>query len=723
LPSSWANAQNSQVKQFLAGIILGMVAASGWSDDVLPYSPELVQKAESGDALAQYNLGRAYLHGKGVTGDYKEAVKWFIKSAEQGNSFGQNAQGVCYRDGLGVSKDEKEAVKWFIKSAEQGNMKAQYNLGRCYQTGGGVPRNEKEAVKLYTKAAEQEYAAAQYKLGGCYYKGVGVGKDEKEALKWYTKVSSLQLQKKGSLDNRYIGLGSMETGNFAKSKEALLLAGNNYGPTAVNIKPESMRLTGASLPAYDSVLQILDPEGNEIGTGVFCDAEGWVLTAAHVVAGQEQINVRDKNMNLWNVEAICPGDFSNDIALLKTTSRNCLFVEVADDDLNLSDKVVQIGHPYGVMNQIISEGVISSLKGDGNTWNCSFASMPGNSGSPVFNEEWELVGITSRATYFSDSKTDSDLSRTWVVPLGYLKKILQDGKNNKNFHPIALSKEWESRCKFWSSTESKQARKLLAVNTLLSDSFEEPNPQKAAAIIVTEAERGSPEAINLLGQISYKGEGVPKDPEKAFQLWRESAEMGNTQAMNRLGTELGREGVASKNRGEALKWFQKAAEQGDADGMATTGAYYFNGWGVERDFQQAEKWIQASAEKGSAFGQYVYGLMFECGYGVRLNPGKSAYWYEQSAKGGYIEGMVKYGQCLEYGSGVRENQAEAIVWYKKAADKKSASALFFLGSAYANGRGVPKDFSRAVDLWKQSSKMGNQDAIRRLITIGVEVIE
>ena len=684
---SLANAQNSYMKQLLVVLLVGLITTSGWSEDVVPYSPELVKKAESGDALAQYNLGRAYLHGKGVTGDYKEAVKWFIKSAEQGN------------------------------------MKAQYNLGRCYQTGKGVAKDEKKAVKLYTKAAEQEYAVAQYKLGGCYDKGEGVGKDEKEALKWYTKVSSLQLQKKGSLDNRFIGLGSMETGNFAKSKEALLLAGNNYGPTAVNIKPESMRLAGASLPAHDSVLHILDPEGNEIGTGVFCDAEGWVLTAAHVVAGQEQINVRDKNMNLWNVEAICPGDFSNDIALLKTTSRNSSFVEVANDDLNLSEKVVQIGHPYGVMNQIISEGVISSLKGDGNTWKCSFVSMPGNSGSPVFNEEWELVGISSRATYFIDAKTDSDLYRTWVVPLGDLKKILQDGKNDKNFHPIALSKEWESRCKFWSSTESKQARKLLAVNTLLSDSFEEPNPQKAAAIIVTEAERGSPEAINLLGLISYKGEGVPKDPEKAFQLWRESAEMGNTQAMNRLGTELGREGVASKNRGEALKWFQKAAEQGDADGMATTGAYYFNGWGVERDFQQAEKWIQASAEKGSAFGQYVYGLMFECGYGVRLNPGKSAYWYEQSAKGGYIEGMVKYGQCLEYGSGVRENQAEAIVWYKKAADKKSASALFFLGSAYANGRGVAKDFSRAVDLWKQSSKMGNQDAIRRLTTIGVEVTE
>jgi TPR repeat protein len=345
-------------------------------------------------------------------------------------------------------------------------------------------------------------------------------------------------------------------------------------------------------------------------------------------------------MNLWNVEAICPGDFSNDIALLKTASRNCLFVEVADDDLNLSDKVVQIGHPYGVMNQIISEGLISSLKGDGNTWNCSFASMPGNSGSPVFNEEWELVGISSRATYFSDSKTDSDLSRTWVVPLGYLKKILQDGKNNKNFHPIALSKEWESRCKFWSSTESKQARKLLAVNTLLSDSFEEPNPQKAAAIIVTEAERGSPEAINLLGVISYKGEGVPKDPEKAFKLWRESAEMGNTKAMNRLGTELGREGVASKNRGEALKWFQKAAEQGDACAQFNLGIAFFKGEGVAVDKVESVKWYRLAAEQGNANAQFNLGVAFYHGDGVSVNKVEGLKWIKLAAENGFPKAIA-----------------------------------------------------------------------------------
>ena len=38
--------------------------------------------AEQGYAGAQYNLGLIYANGKGVTQDYKEAVKWYRKAAE-----------------------------------------------------------------------------------------------------------------------------------------------------------------------------------------------------------------------------------------------------------------------------------------------------------------------------------------------------------------------------------------------------------------------------------------------------------------------------------------------------------------------------------------------------------------------------------------------------------------------------------------------------------------
>jgi TPR repeat protein len=54
-------------------LLVGMFAIAGWAEDAKPeaYSPELVKDAE-----AQYKLGRSYYNGKGVTKDYKEAVKW-----------------------------------------------------------------------------------------------------------------------------------------------------------------------------------------------------------------------------------------------------------------------------------------------------------------------------------------------------------------------------------------------------------------------------------------------------------------------------------------------------------------------------------------------------------------------------------------------------------------------------------------------------------------------
>ena len=103
-------------------LTLGLLAVSGRAEQPKPepYSPELVKKAEAGDAKAQCNLGTCYARGEGVTQDYKEAIKWWTKAAEQGNVNAQFYLASCYGLGQGVTKDEKEAVKWCTKAAEQG---------------------------------------------------------------------------------------------------------------------------------------------------------------------------------------------------------------------------------------------------------------------------------------------------------------------------------------------------------------------------------------------------------------------------------------------------------------------------------------------------------------------------------------------------------------------------------------------------------------------------
>src|SRR5208283_3247834 len=96
---------------------------------------DLKSKAEHGDAHSQVALGLLYENGKGVTQDYKEAVKWYLKAAEQGNAIGQSNLGVMYEHGKGITQDYKEAVKWYLKSAEQGNAYGQSELGVMYEHG------------------------------------------------------------------------------------------------------------------------------------------------------------------------------------------------------------------------------------------------------------------------------------------------------------------------------------------------------------------------------------------------------------------------------------------------------------------------------------------------------------------------------------------------------------------------------------------------------------
>ena len=150
----------------------------------------LLEAAEQGHALAQFNLGVCYHKGTGVSKDEGEAVRWYRKAAEQGDAQGQCNLGVCYELGSGLlHKEQGEAVRWYRKAAEQGDADAQCNLGVCYEYGTGVSKDEWEAVRWYRKAAEQGNAQAQCNLGVCYEFGTGVSKDEGEAVRWYRKAA------------------------------------------------------------------------------------------------------------------------------------------------------------------------------------------------------------------------------------------------------------------------------------------------------------------------------------------------------------------------------------------------------------------------------------------------------------------------------------------------------------------------------------------------------
>jgi len=149
----------------------------------------LMEKASSGDANAQYELGKMYVTGEGEPQDFAQGAMWYRRAADQGYADAQLSLGAMYARGHGVPQDNVQAAFWMRKSADQGGAFAQYSLGFLYGIGAVVPQDYAQSILWFRKAADQGFAAAQFSLGVDYEKGLGVPKDDAQAAVWYRKAA------------------------------------------------------------------------------------------------------------------------------------------------------------------------------------------------------------------------------------------------------------------------------------------------------------------------------------------------------------------------------------------------------------------------------------------------------------------------------------------------------------------------------------------------------
>lgn len=96
-----------------------------------------------------------YLHGIGVTQNYRTAAEWFAKAAAEGNAEGYYNLALLSKEGKGVKLDVAEGIRLLRLAASQdisveirgmelpniGVVEAEHSLGLSYQEGVGVPQN------------------------------------------------------------------------------------------------------------------------------------------------------------------------------------------------------------------------------------------------------------------------------------------------------------------------------------------------------------------------------------------------------------------------------------------------------------------------------------------------------------------------------------------------------------------------------------------------------
>lgn len=167
------------------------------------YSPELIKAANDGDELAQYWLGDCYNLGRGVSINYDEAYKWYLKSAEQGLDSAQISVADCYSDAKGVEQDFSKALFWINKAVSQNNSLAINNLGDFYWYGNGVKADTVKAVELYRKSAEKGCVTGMINLGYSYLYGTGSKSDTLKAIQLFENAEKKKKYSAASFFSAY----------------------------------------------------------------------------------------------------------------------------------------------------------------------------------------------------------------------------------------------------------------------------------------------------------------------------------------------------------------------------------------------------------------------------------------------------------------------------------------------------------------------------------------
>jgi serine protease Do len=159
--------------------------------------------------------------------------------------------------------------------------------------------------------------------------------------------------------------------------------------------------TRADLNNVKKKLNAVDPPHtfNRGGTGFLIDPNGYLITNAHVVKNATVVDVQNA---LGEYRArIIQLDHQTDLALLKIDDTsyhafNGLPYGISKSDGELGEEVFTLGFPRPEI--VYNKGYLSAetgYQGDTTAFQLTIAANPGNSGTPVLNNEGEVVGMVS----------------------------------------------------------------------------------------------------------------------------------------------------------------------------------------------------------------------------------------------------------------------------------------------------------------------------------------
>jgi serine protease Do len=305
------------------------------------------------------------------------------------------------------------------------------------------------------------------------------------------------------------------------------------GPAVVNVTTTSLRGGPGDAPSSDDPLfdyfRRSRPHGGPrqelpihgIGSGFIIDAQGYVLTNAHVVADAEQVTVRLPGSKREHKARVVGSDPQTDVALLKVDAGNLPVVTLGDSaQLKAGEWVAAIGSPFG-FDSTITAGIVSATERTlpDETYvpfiQTDVPVNPGNSGGPLLNTRGEVVGINSQIYSRSGGYQGVSFAIPISVAMDIAKQLRAEGHVTRGRLGVGIQEV---------STQLAQSFKLNEARGALVSAVDPEGPAAKSGflpgdVILRFAGKDVADAADLPRLVARTAPGTAVDVE----VWREAA--------------------------------------------------------------------------------------------------------------------------------------------------------------------------------------------------------
>ncbi|MFC2026252.1 S1C family serine protease [Chloroflexota bacterium] len=170
------------------------------------------------------------------------------------------------------------------------------------------------------------------------------------------------------------------------------------------------------------------------GSGFVFDAEGHIVTNAHVVHGADELDVIFSDETMRASEVVGE-DLNSDLAVIKVESLPAGVIPLILGDIDevaVGQTVIAIGNPFG-LGGTLTGGIVSALgrtipaltpRSIPQSIQTDAAINPGNSGGPLLNMSGEVIGVNAQIETGNTSRSNSGVG--FAIPVSILERVIPE---------------------------------------------------------------------------------------------------------------------------------------------------------------------------------------------------------------------------------------------------------------------------------------------------------